>query len=103
LLWLSCILANEPAHHTLNLDPFLRLDKNRLELLVSRLKPNKLGLAVKLLHGGRVAIDQRAGHLTVFSSFLCRDDDAVTVLNVLVDHRLSTHTHSKRAPMSLQI
>src|ERR1044072_3614827 len=95
------VLADEPAHHSLNLYPLLGPDEDRFELWIGSLESNKLGLAIKLIHGGIVAIDQCDHDLTVFSSLLRLDDDDVPILNVLIDHRLSTHTQRKRSPMSL--
>src|SRR6185369_2424450 len=62
--------ANQTSHHTLDLNSFRSLDKDRLELRVGRFETNKLRLAVKLFHRCIVAIDKRNYHLSVLCSFL---------------------------------
>src|SRR6185436_6344225 len=95
--------ANQTSHHTLDLNSFRSLDKDRLELRVGRFETNKLRLAVKLFHRCIVAIDKRNYHLSVLCSFLRRDDDDVAILDVFVDHRFAAYAQGKCTSVPLHV
>src|SRR5467141_4859988 len=96
------IFPDDADHHALDDDVAL-VEAQRLHFLVGRLQPDPpAGLAVKPLHRGAFTLDERNYGLAGLGLVAFLNDDVVTVLDVLVDHRVAAHLQDVAAAASRQ-
>src|SRR5918999_5266755 len=97
----ASVAPKDPDDDALDSDIVL-VDDDRAHRLVRRLKADTpIALAVILLDGRRIAIEERDHGLAVVGALTLVDDDEVPVSDLLVDHRAATnakHVMASRVP-----